>query len=219
MNPSIVDGRLRDAYYAFYPYTQGLSPIESEEDLKRVVPKYYKDHLSGAKSALRGRTTLDNQTALKWWDLLRSRSWQRKAEPKIVSKYFGGTRPFVFDKSGDFVVVVGNGWLLKKGGIGESAQDSNGDGVYQMTEVEAYLVTITYLCSNLAHDLLEYMSVQVSGGQLDLSNKYVCDLPIPKFSAIQPSELNKMIQMGEEITAGRVDQWTDVDELVLSVLV
>jgi hypothetical protein len=218
MNPSIVDGRLRDAYYAFYPYTEGLSPIESEEDLKRVVPKYYKDHLSGAKSALRGRTTLDNQSALKWWDLLRSRSWQRKAEPKIVSKYFGGTRPFALDKSGDFVVVVGNGWLLKNGGIGESAQDSNSDDVYQMTEAEAYLVTITYLCSNLAHDLLEYMSVQVSGGQLDLSNKYVCDLPIPKFSAIQPSELNKMIQMGEEIATGRVDQWSKVDELVLSVL-
>ena len=87
-----------------------------------------------------------------------------------------------------------------------------------MTEEESYLATITYLCSNLAQDLLEIHAAQVSGGQLDLSNKYVGDLPIPKFAAIRPTELNKMIQTGKEIAEGRVDQWSDVDELVLSVL-
>jgi len=46
-------------------------------------------------------------------------------------KIFWAKRPFVFDKSGEFVVVVGNGWLLKKGGIGESAQDQEGTNVYE----------------------------------------------------------------------------------------
>jgi hypothetical protein len=135
-----------------------------------------------------------------------------------VSKYFGGIRPFVFDKSGEFVVVVGNGWLLKKGGIGESAKGRDGETVYEMTEEESYLATVTYLCSTLARDLLEYMSVQVSGGQLDLSSKYIADLPIPNFAAIEPAELSKMIRTGEDITEGRVEQWSDVDELVLSIL-
>jgi hypothetical protein len=218
MNPSIVDGKLYDAYYAFYPYTEDLPHIESEEDLQKVVPKYYKDHLLGVKPALRARTTLANQSALKWWDLLRSRSWQKKAGPKIVSKYFGGSRSFAFDNSGDFVVVVGNGWLLKTGEIGEFAQDNEEHRVYEMTEKELYLATITYLCSTLAQDLLEYQSVQVSGGQLDLSNKYVGALPIPNFTAIAPVELSKMIRMGEDITSGRVDTWPDVDGLVLSIL-
>lgn len=218
MNPSIVDGKLHDAYYAFYPYTEGLPRIETEEDLKRAVTKYYADYLLPAKSALKSRKTLVRQTELRWWDLLWSRPWQKKPCPKIVSKYFGRNRPFVFDKSGEFVVVVGNGWLLKAGGIGESAQDNEDHNVYEMTEEESYSATITYLCSTLARDLLEYFSVQVSGGQLDLSSKYIGDLPIPNFATIEPSELNKMIRMGEEITEGRVDQWSEVDELVLSIL-
>jgi adenine-specific DNA-methyltransferase len=218
MNPSIVDGKLRDAYYAFYPYSEGLPRIETEEDLKKAVTRYYTDYLLPAKPALKSRKTLVRQTELRWWDLLWSRPWQKKPCPKIVSKYFGRSRPFVFDKSGEFVVVVGNGWLLKAGGIGESAQDNEDHNVYEMTEEESYFATITYLCSTLARDLLEYFSVQVSGGQLDLSSKYIGDLPIPNFATIEPSELNKMIRMGEEITEGRVDQWSEVDELVLSIL-
>jgi hypothetical protein len=218
MNPTIVDGKLSDAYYAFYPYTEGLPPIETEADLQRVVPRYYKDYLLAAKPALKARKTLVRQTELRWWDLLWSRPKQRKPCPKIVSKYFGGSRPFAFDKTGEFVVVVGNGWLLKKGGIGESGEDREDRNVYEMTEKESYSATISYLCSTLARDLLEYLSVQVSGGQVDLSSKYVSDLPIPNFAAIEPVDLSKMIRMGEDITDGRVDRWSDVDELVLSIL-
>jgi hypothetical protein len=135
-----------------------------------------------------------------------------------VSKYFGGSRPFAFDKTGEFVVVVGNGWQLKKGGIGESGEVAEGRNVYEMTEEESYFATTSYLCSSLARDLLEYLSVQVSGGQIDLSSKYVGDLPIPNFAAVEPVDLSKMIRMGQDITDGRIDQWSDVDELVLSML-
>jgi SAM-dependent methyltransferase len=218
MNPSIVDGVLRDDYYAFYPYTEGLPNIENEENLQQFVPRYYKEYLLPAKVALKARKTLVRQSELRWWDLLWSRPWQKKPCPKIVSKYFGRNRPFVFDKSGEFVVVVGNGWLLKKGGVGESAQDQEGTNVYEMTEGESYLATVTYLCSTLARDLLEYLSVQVSGGQLDLSSKYISDLPIPNFATIDPAELNKMIRMGEDISEGRFDRWSEVDQLVHTIL-
>jgi adenine-specific DNA-methyltransferase len=218
MNPSIVDGVLRDDYYAFYPYTEGIPNIENEESLQQFVPRYYKEYLLPAKAALKARKTLVRQSELRWWDLLWSRPWQKKPCPKIVSKYFGRNRPFVFDKSGEFVVVVGNGWLLKKGGLGESAQNQEGTNVYEMTEEESYLATVTYLCSTLARDLLEYLSVQVSGGQLDLSSKYIGDLPIPNFATIEPAELNEMIRMGEDISDGRFDRWSEVDQLVLSIL-
>jgi len=209
---------LRDDYYAFYPYTEGLPNIENEENLQQFVPRYYKEYLLPAKVALKARKTLVRQSELRWWDLLWSRPWQKKPCPKIVSKYFGRNRPFVFDKSGEFVVVVGNGWLLKKGGVGESAQDQEGTNVYEMTEGESYLATVTYLCSTLARDLLEYLSVQVSGGQLDLSSKYISDLPIPNFATIDPAELNKMIRMGEDISEGRFDRWSEVDQLVHTIL-
>ncbi len=88
-------------------------------------------------------------------------------DTKIVSKYFGGSRSFAVDKTGDFVVVVGNAWLLKKGEIAQEATDE-----------EIYFAILTYLSSSIAYAMLEYVSIQVSGGQLDLSNKYVRELPI-----------------------------------------
>jgi hypothetical protein len=61
------------------------------------------------------------------------------------------------------------------------------------------------------------VSVQVSGGQLDLSNKYISQLPIPNFANLKPSDLSKMIRTGLKITAGAIDRWSDVDDLILSI--
>ncbi len=44
MNPSIVDGKLSDAYYVFYPYTHGLPTITSEKELQKNVPNYFRNH-------------------------------------------------------------------------------------------------------------------------------------------------------------------------------
>jgi adenine-specific DNA-methyltransferase len=212
MNPSIADGKLSDAYYAFYPYTSGLPTIKTERELEEHVPGYYKDHLLPAKQMLKGRKTLVRQTELKWWDLLWPRSWQKNRGSKIVSKYFGGERSFGFDKTGDFVVVVGNGWLLKKGAIGELSQE-----IPEITDEEAYLGMLAYLNSSLAHDLLEYLSIQVSGGQLDLSNRYVSELPVPDFTKLNSGELGRLTIAGGIIAEGKVERWSDVDDLVLSI--
>lgn len=209
MNPSIVDGKLSDAYYAFYPYTEGLPSITNEKELEESVPQYYKDRLLGAKQTLKARKTLTRETELKWWDLLWPRSWQKSRDAKIVSKYFGGSRSFAFDKTGDFVVVVGNGWLLRKGRI---------EGVRpEITDEEGYFAILAFLNSTLAHDLLEYVSVQVSGGQLDLSNKYVRNLPVPNLSVLKAPDLSRLIQLGVKIAAGQIDRWSDVDDLILSI--
>jgi hypothetical protein len=207
MNPSIVDGQLSDAYYAFYPYTDGLPTITSEIELEENVPRYFKEHLLPAKATLKARKTLAGQTGLKWWDLLRPRTWQKECNTKIVSKYFGGTRSFAFDKTGEFVVVVGNAWLLKKGEVDQ-----------EVTDEEAYFAILAYLSSAIAYNLLEYLSIQVSGGQLDLSNKYVGELPVPNFATLPLVDLSELIQMGIKISEGKIDRWTDIDDLVLSVL-
>ena len=207
MNPSIVDGQLRDTYYAFYQYTEGLPNITSEKELADCVPRYFKEHLLPAKATLKARKTLVRETKLKWWDLLWPRTWQNKCDAKIVSKYFGGSRSFAFDRTGDFVVVVGYAWLLKKGEVAR-----------EITDEEVYFSVLTYLSSAIANDLLEYMSIQVSGGQLDLSNKYVRNLPVPDFAKLAPADLSELIQMGIRISEGQVERWTDVDELVLSIL-
>ena len=59
----------------------------------------------------------------------------------------------------------------------QSAQAGEDQNQYMPTEEECYLATIAYLSSSLARELLEYLSVQISGGQLDLSSKYISELP------------------------------------------
>lgn len=207
MNPSVIDGQLSDSYYAFYPYSDGLPRIETEQQLEETVPRYYKEYLAPAKARLQSRQYVISKENLNWWDLLRPRTWQMERRPKIVSKYFGDSRSFAFDKTGDFVVVVGHAWIIKKGAVEKA-----------ITDEEVYLAVLTYLNSGIAYDLLKYLSIQVSGGQLNLSNKYVRDLPVPNLTVLEPRELHDLIQMGSIISKGKVEHWRDVDDLVFSIL-
>jgi adenine-specific DNA-methyltransferase len=206
MNQSISDGRLNDSYYVFYPYTKGLPGIAVEQDLEEHVPTYYREQLLPIKSKLASRLSLAKAN-LNWWDLLWHRAWQMEDRPKIVSKYFGGSRSFAFDKTGEFVAVVGNAWLLVKGTI-----------QLGITDEEVYFAVLAYLNSSTANDLLKYVSIQVSGGQWDLSNKYVGNLLIPNFAKLNPAEVSGLTQMGTKIVEGKLDRWTDLDELVQSIL-
>jgi adenine-specific DNA-methyltransferase len=209
MNLSISDAVLNDNYYVFYRYSTGLPEISSEDELERYVPTYFAEVLLPAKSKLAARKTLA-RAGMNWWELLEHRAWLRERHPKIVSKYFGKRRSFAFDKTGDYVVVVGNAWLLNKGTI-----------ELDVTDEEISYALLTYLSSSTTEDLLKYVSIQVSGGQWDLSNKYLETLPVPDFSKLAKTDhdiFNELVQVGIRISEGRLDRWADVDELVTCIL-
>jgi adenine-specific DNA-methyltransferase len=206
MNLSISDARLNDSYYVFYPQTLGLPAIITEQDLRDHVPTYFQERLLPAQDKLAARKTLA-RASQSWWELLEHRVWLEKPRSKIVSKYFGGIRSFAFDRTGEFVVVVGNAWLLEKGAL-----------QLAITEEEVYLAVLAYLSSSTADGLLKYVSVQVAGGQSDLSRRYVGGLPIPDLAKLKPDELSNLVQMGTAISNGAVDQWSSVDDLILSIL-
>ena len=205
MNTSIVGARLNDKYYAFYPYSAGKLDISTEQELQDRVPTYFNDFLLAAKTKLSSRRSLGGD--LKWWELLRHRSWQEEHGPKIVSKYFGGSRSFAFDRAGQFVVVVGNAWLVRRGAVNLA-----------ITDEEIYFAALTYLSSAIADGLLKYVSIQVSGGQLDLSNKYIGSLLVPNLAKVDASKVSALVQTGKLISEGQIDDWNDVDGLVLSIL-
>lgn len=206
MNVSISDGKLNDNYYVFYPYTTGLPTITSENELHDYVPTFFTECLLPAKGKLSKRKSL-RKANLNWWELLWHRSWQKQRVPKIVSKYFGGVRSFAFDQTGDFVVVVGNAWLLEKGAV-----------AMPVTDEEVFLAILAYLNSEIAYQLLQYVSIQVSGGQWDLSRKYMGSLPLPQVSKLGQADLNKLVEIGLRISQGKIDRWADVNDSVLSVL-
>ena len=206
MNLSILDGRVNDSYYVFYPYSDDRLAIATEQELEGRVPTYFKEFLMPAKPKLSSRKSLTEST-LMWWDLIRHRSWQEEHRSKIVSKYFGRSRSFAFDQTGKFVVVVGHAWLLKRGAVDIA-----------ITDDEIYFAVLAYLSSTIADELLQYLSIQVSGGQCDLSNKYVGNLPIPNLARLEPAKVSALVQMGTRVSEGKIDRWTDVDDLVDSII-
>jgi adenine-specific DNA-methyltransferase len=206
MNLSISDASINDNYYVFYPYGDGLPDIQNEDDLAEHVPTYFKEFLEPAKPKLSSRKSLAEGN-LNWWDLLRKRTWQTEPGAKIVSKYFGGQRSFAFDRTGQFVVVVGSAWLLEKGAIEVS-----------ITNEEIYFAYLAFLSSTVAYDLLKYVSIQVSGGQWDLSNKYTKNLLIPNLAKLEPAPLEELVQAGVKILEGKIEDWTYVDKVVTSLL-
>ena len=215
MNPSISEGKLTDSYYVWYPYTPGLPNLSGESDLERHVPHYFTNYLKPAERALKARKTLASQTGSNWWDLLRPRNRQMEPGPKIVSKYFGGPHSFAFDKGGNFVVAVGFAWLLKKGNATADEDHVDDDQrPFSPSDEEIYLAILTYLTSSIAYELLEYVSVQVSGGQLDMSKRFVSSMPLINLETVPFTTLNQMVAMGTKITEGKVTRWTEVDDLI-----
>src|ERR1043166_5411167 len=119
---------------------------------------------------------------MNWWELLEHRAWLREHRAKIVSKYFGKGRSFAFDKTGEYVVVVGSAWLLNKGAVD-----------IDVTDDEIYFALLTYLSSSTTENLLKYVSIQVSGGQWDLSNKYLETLPVLDFAKSSTGNVSRYL--------------------------
>src|SRR5208282_3787520 len=103
---------------------------------------------------------------------------------------------FALDPSGDFVVVVGNGWILKGTASGET----------NLTDSEIYLGMLAFLNSPVFSYLVFYTSVQIAGGQFDLSNRYVENLPVPNPTK-NKSGFHELIEAGARIVRGDSDVW------------
>lgn len=206
MNPSFQDGRLLDSHYIFYPNTVGLPPIENDGDLGRLLPRFFKDVLSPNEGRLRARKSLHDKE--RWWGLSEPRRWLENQTPRIISKYFGRERPFAFDREGRFVVVVGHSWSIRKDAILAEA----------ITDNEIYLAMIAFLNSSVFSALASYTSVQISGGQMDLSNRYVNSIPLPNPTKLADKILHRLVEAGKHILTSAEVDWKFVDEEVSSVV-
>lgn len=191
VNASIDFGVLNRDWYVWFPYTPGLPKIADEEMLRNLVPQYYQEKL--ASSTL--RISSGNSRAreeLNWWDLIWPRQWQFEKKKKIISTYFGEEGCFAYDATGDFVVVVGHGWIPHK------TYESS------FTDDLAYAyVAIT--ASRLFGQLLEAVSTHIGGGQLKLEKQFLRNIPLPwlgKGTVLSLSTIRRLSAVGEEIANG-----------------
>lgn len=196
INASINFGVLNRNWYVWFPYSPGLPKIEDEETLSRIVPNFYLDKL--VHSPLKGSSGNSRLSeGLNWWDLIRPRQWQVEKKKRIVSTYFGEEGSFAYDATGEFVVVVGHGWIPHK------TKESS------FTDDLAYAyVAIT--ASRLFGQLLEAVSTHIGGGQLKLEKQFLRNIPLPwlgKGTALSLSTIRKLSAAGEEIANGnRIDR-------------
>jgi adenine-specific DNA-methyltransferase len=163
---SFVDGEIKVEKFLFYA-PQGK--WKTEEEFIRAVPEFFNRYIRPSRDVLQKRKSLRSKN---YWELAEARTqWVFKGPPRLVSKRFGLYPAFARDFDVAFAVVQANAWVPK------SALISGFDDIDQVCE----LLTAYWwlLNSRVAVALFREFCPNVAGGQLDLENKYVKNVPMP----------------------------------------
>ncbi|MFA5397472.1 MAG: N-6 DNA methylase [Methanogenium sp.] len=200
LNPSIEKGMIKDIFYVFYPYLHNQQEIATEQDLKSVLPIYYKNILSINKDKLVNRCRKGEGN---WWKLSEHGAWQKTKKIKIVSKYFGESGAFALDKNGDYIVVQGYGWLPI-----ESKET--------LFNLDIWLSYLAILSSRFINDLLPSISNHVGGGQWDLSTRFIRNMPLPSLflTSFDAKVIKDLSLIGNSILTGKYYDEQQLEDLV-----
>lgn len=196
VNNSISNGVLNTSVFVFYPY--GKESITSEGQLEQKLGAFYNDVLLPQKQALSNRTGFKER----WWCLTRPRERLSAMGPKIISTYFGGAGSFGWDSVGDHVPVQGYAWSLK-------------DDALAGTEL-AYLALLNH---PVMDTLLPGVSNNLAGGQWNLSERFVNQLPMPALD-LEDGVTAVLISIGTSITKGEQpdrELWDDAVRRVFGI--
>lgn len=158
----IVGGRVQSSTHIFYAPKQ----FKSEQELLRAVPKFGQ-RLLKYKSGLKKRTYVDPR---RWWEAFRPKMDLAARTPRILTKMFGALNMAAVDVHGEFMPLQAFAWMPT-----ETALDVDRD------LREAALWWYCRILNSRIFFLLrrEFAAAATSGGQLDVSRKYVDDVPLP----------------------------------------
>jgi hypothetical protein len=214
-NATIREGRIFRNEWVFYPYFEDGPAITDETELRAKVPTFFERKLKPVKSELQKRAQPE---PAKWWLLTRERSWQHGKQPKLVSTYFGGKGRFACDKSDEFAVVQGHGWLWRKAAGESEPEGEKANQSFFRTELPfAYLAIFN---SSVFERLLALYCPRVQGGQFDLSKRFVDKVPIPDLSNAEASDADAcaaLVEIGRKIHAGRPIEFDFLENLVARI--
>lgn len=159
---SFVEGEIQPSTYLFVPDPSW----QSEDQVCKAVPEFFRSHLEPAKDILRARKGIDPN---RWWELTRARGWAFEGSPRLVSKRFGLYPAFARDMEGTLAIVQANAWAPTKRLSGSRAPDALGilTAYWWLLNSRVMVALFREYCPNVA------------GGQLDLEHKYVRHVPLP----------------------------------------
>ena len=199
VNETIKNGRIVPGMWVFYPYAEELAELNSEADLQKRLPQYLRHKLLHYREALIRRARI---TEANWWQLSEYRKWLVPRRPKIISTYFGAAGSFALDRTGDLVVVQGYGWQPKREAL---------------TELQMLAIVAT-LNASITNILLAGVSNNLSGGQWNLSKRFVERMPIIDAQKLPVQLLESLSHIGGQMADG--DNWDPavLDQLALNAL-
>lgn len=212
MNRSIQDGKIVETFWVFYPYGNPETAISEEGRLRDELPIYFRKFLEPRRETLGARASIG--ASLNWWDLSRSRvSWGLDERPRIISKYFGGPGGFATDLQAEYMTVQGFAWLPKW--ISEIGGD---DEVEILPSADLVCAYSAILNSNRFSKILEFYSPHVSGGQFDLSPRYVDNVVVPNLVELARSQragrlISRLTSLGREPRLNDPDWGNTVDRI------
>lgn len=212
-NSTIREGRLFKREFVFYPYGNKGRPITTEAELAEHVPIFYASNLLPARRELIKRAGIDPK---QWWLLTRERVWQHREITKLVSSYFGGSGRFAFDSSGEFVVHQGHAWLWKKS---PRQADPVDDANEWFTSTELPYAYLAIFNSGWFEKMLGLWCPRVQGGQFDLSNRFVDQIPVPDLASERSTAktVDDLAKLGRWIHSGRQVDLAGLHEAVAAV--
>lgn len=196
VNDSIQNGQIRSDAWVFYPY--GQSALASEREVAARMPRYFERWLRPNKPPLLDRAGVQKN---QWWSLTRPRTWQVPKRPKIVSTYFGASGSFAWDASGEYVVVQGYGWQPNTA----------------LDETDA-LALLAFLTSRLTDQLLSAVSNNLSGGQWNLSKRFIEKMPLPDLRRLPTEARDQLAAFGQSISSGAAIDGNALNALVENVI-
>jgi adenine-specific DNA-methyltransferase len=193
---SLRGGKFFDEFYVFYPY--GPYSIDTEKELAAAAPAFYRERLGSHKEDLQSRKGIDPDH---WWLLTRPREW--RPVKKIISAYFGDAGSFAWDPDGHVVVVQGYSWIPKrKRGLTR----------------QSWLAYLAVANSPIFSSLLAAHSNHVSGGQWNLSKRFLEPVPLPDLeaAAVAPDIRAVLSDIGARIHADGLEALSESDRFRLT---
>ena len=184
---AISEGQIYDRFYVFFPYDRSGFLFADEDDARSQLPEYFDRYLAPREAELRKRSGVDDASK-PWWSLSRYYQWVQRPEARILTKYFGAVGDFVVDEDARYVPLQGYAWFFKglRGRVGRTMD------VSLPQVLTAYY---SLLNSPTFSRLLRVFSDPVSGGQFNLSARFVRPIPIANLTAIEHAELSSELAL------------------------
>jgi len=221
MTDSIRDGRIVKEYHLFFPHAKSGPLFADEASLKAAAPYFYAHAIKPNEATLKDRASILRSNREDWWGLMHPRGFSFNHRPRIISKFFGTEGSFVLDLDAKYLPSTGHVWSPRRL---DPYYDTDDADLAELDSESADVMRayVALLNSSVFTRLVSYRSVTLSGGQFDLSSRFVGKVMIPNLwekagDSLFGSAVRRLSAMAISAEANGVMNLSEIDHLVANL--